>query len=221
MSSAQMYYLVTGTNGLQPCKFRTISFLPPPAHNLKSDLRPFHKPQSPVYWQHQAIAVTPILEDKSLQAPQYHDLSCDRQTLKYHVQSKHMESQTDVSEHGTLICRSQQNFCLQDGVNNASGPESENDEEGRTQACDLGQGTAAVAVPASLGAEKTQSNGCQTPGAPSKRPIPLPGRQGGDEDILYYGPGLAPGSWLTGNVQVDHFPKDLSHLDMALPVPFA
>jgi hypothetical protein len=78
-------------------------------------------------------------------------------------------------------------------------------------------------------AENTQPNdGCQPPGAPPKRPIPLPGRQGGHEDVSYYGPGLrgqAPGSWLTGTVEVDkvdnNVPMVLSRLDMALPVPFA
>lgn len=60
----------------------------------------------------------------------------------------------------------------------------------------------------------------QPPGAPPRRPVPLPGREV-DEDISYYGPGLAPGSWLTGTVQVDDGPKVLSRLDMALPVPFA
>jgi hypothetical protein len=52
------------------------------------------------------------------------------------------------------------------------------------------------------------------------RPVPLPKRQEGDENISYYGLGLAPGSWLTGTVQVDNVPKALSHLDMTLPVPF-
>ena len=53
------------------------------------------------------------------------------------------------------------------------------------------------------------------------RPVPLPGREV-DGDISYYGPGLAPGSWLTGTVQeVDDVPKVLSRLDMGLPVPFA
>jgi hypothetical protein len=75
----------------------------------------------------------------------------------------------------------------------------------------------------SLRAENTQPNGYQPPGAPPKRPIPLPGRKEGREDISYYGPGLAPG-WLMGTVQVDKVPvpKVLSRLDsMTLPVPFA
>lgn len=73
----------------------------------------------------------------------------------------------------------------------------------------------------SLRAENTQPNGCQPPGAPPRRPIPLPGRQEGREDISYYGPGLVPG-WLMGTVQVDDVPKVLSRLDsMTLPVPFA
>jgi hypothetical protein len=57
------------------------------------------------------------------------------------------------------------------------------------------------------------------------RPVSLPKRQEGDEYyITYYGAGLAPvapGSWVTGTVQVDNAPKVLSRLDMALPVPFA
>jgi hypothetical protein len=65
-----------------------------------------------------------------------------------------------------------------------------------------------------------QPNGCQPPGAPPMRPVPLPGQEV-DKDISYYGPGLAPGSWLAGTVQVEDVPKDLSRLDMALPVPFA
>ena len=52
------------------------------------------------------------------------------------------------------------------------------------------------------------------------RTIELPKRQGGDENISYYGPKLAPGSWV-GTVQVDNVQNVLSRLDMALPVPFA
>ena len=53
------------------------------------------------------------------------------------------------------------------------------------------------------------------------RPIPLPGRREGREDISYYGPGLVPG-WLMGTVKGDnHVPKVLGRLDsMPLPVPF-
>jgi hypothetical protein len=89
-----------------------------------------------------------------------------------------------------------------------------------TRVRDPGQMTTAGAV--SLRAANTQPNGCQPPGAPLMRPVPLPKSQGGDEYISYYGPGLAPG-WLMGTVQVDsdNVPKVLSHLDASLPVPFA
>jgi hypothetical protein len=84
------------------------------------------------------------------------------------------------------------------------------DDLGTTQARDRGQGTTAVAV----GAVQ------QPPGAPPMRPVPLPGREV-DGDICYYGPGLAPGSWMTGAVQeVDENPNVLSRIDMGLQVPF-
>jgi hypothetical protein len=111
-----------GANGLQPYKFPTILYLSAPPHNFKSDLYPFDKSQSPRNWQQQAIAATPTPKDENLRAPRYHDRSCDRQTQKYHVQSEHLVPQTDVSKHGTLVSRSQQNSCLQGSVNNASGP---------------------------------------------------------------------------------------------------
>ncbi|KAN0125768.1 hypothetical protein V8E52_000975 [Russula decolorans] len=204
MSSAQMRDLVTGANGLQPYKFPTILYLSAPPHNFKSDLYPFDKSQSPRNWQQQAIAATPTPKDENLRAPRYHDRSCDRQTQKYHVQSEHLVPQTDVSKHGTLKAH----------WNAGSSEPCGKDDPGRTRARDPGQGTAAVAVGA------VQPNGCQPPGAPPMRPVPLPGQEV-DKDISYYGPGLAPGSWLAGTVQVEDVPKDLSRLDMALPVPFA
>lgn len=72
----------------------------------------------------------------------------------------------------------------------------------------------------SPGAENTQPNGYQPPGAPPIRSIPLPGgRQEGDEQFYYgYGWRPVPGSMMTGTV--DSVPKVLSPLDMALPVPF-
>jgi len=93
------------------------------------------------------------------------------------------------------------------------------DPEDWTRTPGPGQGTAVAAF--SPRAVNTQPNGRQPPGAPPMRPIPLPGRQEGGEYITYYGPGLAPGSWLTSAVQVDGVPKVLSRLDMTLPEPFA
>ncbi len=52
------------------------------------------------------------------------------------------------------------------------------------------------------------------------RTIPLPRKQEGDEYIIYYKPGLTPGSWMAGAIQADGVPDTLGRLDMALPVPF-
>jgi hypothetical protein len=114
-----------GANRLRSCKFPAILHSSPPSHNLKSDLYPFDKPQSPRYRQYQAITATgtPTPKDGNLQTPRYQDLNCDRLTQKNHVQSEHLVPQPDVSKHGTLVRRSQQNSCLPGGVNNASGPE--------------------------------------------------------------------------------------------------
>lgn len=115
-----------GGNRLQPCKLPTMPPLSPPPHNLKSDIYPFNtphsKPQSPRYLQHQATTATPTPKDGILRAPRYHDRSCDSLTQKYHVQSGHLVPQSDVSKHGTSVRGGQQNFCLQGGVNSASGP---------------------------------------------------------------------------------------------------
>ncbi|KAF8504604.1 hypothetical protein F5888DRAFT_1657095 [Russula emetica] len=223
-----------GANGLQPCKFPTIVYLSPPSHKSKSDLYSSDKPQSPRYWQHQAIIATPTPKDDILRAPRYHDLSCDRLTQKYLVQSKHLVPRSDVSKHGTSVSEGQQNSCLQGGVNNVfggSGPQrcqglyksrlqkahldagsskpcGKDDPKSRTRARDRDQG------------QGTKPDGCQPPRAPPMRTVPLPKRQEDDEYISYYGLGLAPG-WLMGTVQVDNVPKVLGRLDMALPVPFA
>jgi hypothetical protein len=111
-----------GANRLQPCKFPTILHSSPPSHNLK--LKFYHKPQDPRYWQRQAITATgtPTPRDENLQAPRYHDLSCDRLTQKHHMQSEHLVPQSDVPKHGTLVTDGQQNYCLQGSVNSASGP---------------------------------------------------------------------------------------------------
>ena|SRR6266849_4216479 len=112
-----------GANGLQYCTSLTILIPPPPSHKSRSNPYHFDKPQPYIYWQHQAITATPILKDEALRAPRYHDLSCDRLTQKYHVQSEHLVLQSDVSKHGTLVSVGQQSSCLQGGVNNGSGPE--------------------------------------------------------------------------------------------------
>jgi hypothetical protein len=110
-----------GGNRFQPCNFPTTLRLPPPSHNLKSDPYPFNKPQNPRYRQHQANTATPAPKDENLRAPRYHDLSCDRLTQKYHVQSDRLVPWSDVYKHGTSVSEGQQIFCLQGGVNNASG----------------------------------------------------------------------------------------------------
>ena len=116
-----------GANGLQPCNFPTILYLAaPPPYILKwvLYLYPFDKSQCPRYWQCLAIVATPNPRDENLQAPRYHDLSCERLMEKYHVSSEHFgANQTDVSKHGTLVRRRVQIYCLRGGVNNASGSE--------------------------------------------------------------------------------------------------
>ena len=112
-----------GANELQPCSSPAILHLSRPLQKSKSDLHTSGEPQSPRYWQHQAVTATPALKDENLRAPRYHDLSCDRLTQKYHVQSEHLVPQPDVSKHGTSVNEGQQNFCLQGGVNNVSDPE--------------------------------------------------------------------------------------------------
>ena len=62
-------------------------------------------------------------KDEVLQAPHYHDPSCNRLMQKYHMPSKHLVPQPDVSKHGTLVIMNQQKFCLQGRVNNVSSPE--------------------------------------------------------------------------------------------------
>ena len=96
--------------------------LSPPSHNLKSNIYPLNTPHSPRYLQHQAATATPTPKDEILRAPRYHDHSRDSLTQKYRVQSEHLVPQSDVSKHGTLVRGGEQNFCLQDGVNDASGP---------------------------------------------------------------------------------------------------
>jgi hypothetical protein len=114
-----------GANGSQPREFPIIlcPYLAPPPHNLKSGPYPLDKSQCLGYGRCQTIVATPLPRDENLRAPRYHDLSCERLKQKCHVPSEHLVPQTDVSKHGTLVNRSEQNFCLQGGVNNASGPE--------------------------------------------------------------------------------------------------
>jgi hypothetical protein len=139
---------------LQPCNLPTMPPLSPPSHNLKSDIYPFNTPRSPRYLQHQATTATPTPKDGILRAPRYHDHSCDSLTQKYPVQSKHLVPQSDTSKHGTSVRGGQQNFCLQGGMNDASGPKVRRVDSNRV----------------SVQADR-KSRGCTSPGhATSRKP---------------------------------------------------